>query len=162
MGEVTQSVNQLIKRQDSFISKIERMDKVLGSIGSRWSSLYESLITDFLREFLEKEGLDYNCVNKFSFKDDKGIYGFKGRKYEIDILAKEDKVYMIEVKYSAEDKDVEWFDIRCKVIREVLGLTKQPVKLFLAITAKKDAVDRANELGIKMIAEDIFEIPKKK
>ncbi|WP_338602639.1 DUF3782 domain-containing protein [Sulfolobus tengchongensis] len=158
LSELAQSVNQFTKKVDS---EVERINKILGSMGERWGILYEDLITDFLREVLKKEGLDYKYVNKFSFKDEKGLYGFKGRRYEIDILVQDDKIYMIEVKSNAEVKDVEWFDTRCSVVSEVLGLSKPPIKLFLAITTDKDAVDRANELGIKMVTEMVFERPKK-
>lgn len=113
------------------------------------------MIKDYTAELLKREGLDYKYVNKFTYKDENGTYGYKGKEYKIDILVKDDKIYLIEVKSSVEKSDDKWFDIRCKIISDVLKLKQEPVKMMVAITADESAVKRAKELGITIITEVI-------
>ncbi|BFH74730.1 hypothetical protein SJAV_26740 [Sulfurisphaera javensis] len=44
--------------------------------------------------------------------------------------------------------------MRCNVISKVLNL-KDPIKMFLAIIVDKEAIKRAEELGIKLIYGEV-------
>ncbi|WP_369610431.1 hypothetical protein [Sulfurisphaera javensis] len=46
---------------------------------------------------MKQEGIDYKYINKFTYKDDNGVYGYKGKKYEVDIFARDHKIYLIEI-----------------------------------------------------------------
>ncbi|MEM1859927.1 MAG: microtubule-binding protein, partial [Metallosphaera sp.] len=106
-----------------------------------------------------QEGLDFSYVNRFTYKDKDGKYGKKGMRYEVDILAKNGKVYLVKVKSFAENDDIEWFDRKTDVIIDVLGI-KNFVKLFLAVSVDKDALETAKDLGIRLVYGDMYERKK--
>ncbi|WP_238025889.1 DUF3782 domain-containing protein, partial [Metallosphaera javensis (ex Hofmann et al. 2022)] len=160
LGTLTRTVGQLTEEMRQMRRDMERMNRTLDSIGRRWGLDYEELIRGFFSDFVKQEGLDFTYVNKFTYKDSTGKYGKKGLKYEIDILAKDDKVYLVEVKSFAEEDDVEWFDRKSDVVIDVLGI-KNFVKLFLAVNTTEDTVKVAEELGIRMIYGGIIEERKR-
>ncbi|MCG3109158.1 hypothetical protein L3N51_01448 [Metallosphaera sp. J1] len=155
-----QTVADLVKSIAELRKDYQYLNKALGSMGSRWGVLYEKVIADFLKEVAQREGLDYRYINRFTFKDEEGNYGPKGTQYEIDILAKNGKTYLIEVKSFAKSNDVDWFNLKCDVITKVLNL-KNVVRMFLAISVMDEAVKRAEELGIKLVYEDVVKIKGK-
>ncbi|ABP95923.1 hypothetical protein HA72_1768 [Metallosphaera sedula] len=156
---MTQSLTQVKKGQEELAMKVERMEKTVSNIGKRWGEDYEELVRGFFRDFVDQEGLDFSYVNRFTYKDKDGKYGKKGARYEVDILAKNGKVYLVEVKSFAENDDIEWFDVKTDVIIDVLGI-KNFVKLFLAVSVDKDALETAKDLGIRLVYGDVYERKK--
>lgn len=67
-----------------------------------WNVSREDLLRNFFAEELKQEGIDYKDIKKFTYKDDQGLYGEKSTKYEVYIVAKNNKVYLIEVKSHGE------------------------------------------------------------
>ncbi|GGT92398.1 hypothetical protein GCM10007116_07660 [Sulfodiicoccus acidiphilus] len=148
------------ERFDRLENKIGMLDKTISSLGQRWGVSYEELIREFFKEIVESEGINLDFINRFTYKDQQGNFGAKGTRYEVDIYAKDDKVYLMEVKSFAEGDDVEWFNTKCDVLTRVLGL-KNPIKLFLAVTAREDAVESSKAHGVKLIYGNLVEEPKR-
>jgi len=147
-------------RFDRLENKIGILDKTIGSLGQRWGVSYEELIREFFKEIVESEGINLEFINKFTYKDQDGNFGVKGTRYEVDIYAKDDKVYLMEVKSFAEADDVEWFNTKCDVLTRVLGL-KSPIKLFLAVSASEDAVESSKVHGVRLVYGNLVEMPKR-
>ena len=154
--KLVESQAETNKRISQIESTVSRIDKTLGTWSSRWGLTYENLIREFFRELIKLEGIDLSEVSKFTYKDETGIYGFKGKRYEVDIIAKNKSFYIIEVKSFADIDDLEWFDLKCKVISDVLK-EQNTTKLLLAITTTKEVLERAKELEIKVIYGELIE-----
>jgi len=154
--KLVESQAETNKRISQIESTVSRIDKTLGTWSSRWGLTYENLIREFFRELIKLEGIDLSEVSKFTYKDETGIYGFKGKRYEVDIIAKNKSFYIIEVKSFADIDDLEWFDLKCKVISDVLK-AQNTTKLLLAITTTKEVLERAKELEIKVIYGELIE-----
>ncbi|MFP3178931.1 MAG: DUF3782 domain-containing protein [Thermocladium sp.] len=155
--------DNIAKLTDAVIDLRKGMDQLrrsIDSIGKRWGADYEELIRGFFKEVLDQLGIDIKYLNKFTYKDNEGIFGFKGVLYEIDIMAKNDKVYLIEVKSFADSDDVEWFRVKVDVVSKILNL-KDPIKMILAVSTTKEAIDDAQAAGIKLIYGDIFEVKRR-
>ncbi|WP_168364212.1 DUF3782 domain-containing protein [Metallosphaera hakonensis] len=156
---LTLKIDALVQEQSKMKSDIERINRTISSIGQRWGVDYETLIKNFFDDFIKGEGLNFEQANKFTYKDDNGVFGRKGLKYEIDILAKNNKVYLIEVKSFCDIDDVEWFDYKSDVIAKVLGI-KDGIKMILAVNTTDEAKEMAEKLGMKLIYGDIIKIEK--
>lgn len=152
-----ESIARLSKAQEETRIEVEKLRITVGSIGNRLGHDYERLIRVFFKDFASQEGLNFRYVNRLTYKDDTGKYGRKGGIYEIDILAKNGRTYLIEAKSFPEPDDVDWFSHKTDVIVDALGLKGEIVKLLLAIHVTKDVVDRANELGIKLLYDKLIE-----
>ncbi|BCU66895.1 hypothetical protein HS7_03320 [Sulfolobales archaeon HS-7] len=135
---------------------VNGIKKRMDSMGERWGEDYEEVMRLFFKELVEEEGIDLTYVNRLTYKDATGQFGAKGTIYEIDILAKNGKVYLIEVKSFAEGDDVDWFNIKTNVVSKVYGF-ENPIRLFLAVSAVDEAVERAKEYGIRMLAGYVIE-----
>jgi len=80
--------------------------------------------------------------------DDK--YYRQGARLEMDVYIHDDKVYLIEVKSHAELDDVEWLFDKARIVGRILGREVKRV-ILIAINIDKEALDRANQLGIDTI-----------
>ncbi len=174
LNKLTERMDQLAEAQRKTEEKIakltdavmdlrkgmDQLKRSIDSIGKRWGADYEELIREFFKEVLDQLGIDIKYLNRFTYKDDEGIFGFKGVLYEVDIVAKNGKVYLIEVKSFADSDDVEWFRVKIDVVSRALNL-KDPVKMMLAVSATKEAIDDAQATGIKLIYGDIFEVKRR-
>ncbi len=170
VNDLTERVNELVeaqKRTEDGLSKLtdaigELSKEVMGlkkrmdSMGRRWGEDYEEVIKLFFKELVEVEEIDLRYVNRFTYKDEAGQFGPKGSIYEIDILARNGRVYLIEVKSFADEDDLDWFNVKCSTVTKALGF-KDPIKLFLAVSAAEEAVERAKNYGIKMLTGDVIE-----
>ncbi|BBD73464.1 hypothetical protein HS1genome_1853 [Sulfodiicoccus acidiphilus] len=155
-----ESMRELAQAMIQLTTKVENLNKSVSSMGQRWGVDYEELIRDFFQDFAEREGLDFSYVNKFTYKDDSDKYGKKGRIYEVEILAKDGKVYLIEVKSFVEEDDVEWFDVKTDILTQALNITN-PVKLMLGVNTTDEAVKAPDALGIRLIYGDVIEAKRK-
>ncbi|AWS00409.2 hypothetical protein [Metallosphaera hakonensis] len=127
-------------------------------MAEEWETDYEE-VRLFFKEVLEAERIDLSSMNTFTFKDKEGKFGLKGVTYKINILTAHGKVYLIELKSFANADDVDWFFFKTSVIAKALGFS-EPIRMFMAVTATDEALERAKEYGIKMLAADVIEKPK--
>jgi len=117
-------------------------------IDRRWGFDLERTVLEIFREALEKKGIGAGKVEKFRFKDmDDSVTGVKGRIVDVDVLVRDDRVYVIEVKSRAEIEHVEMLSDKARAVERVLG--KPVVKVFIiAVNIDGEAYERARELGI--------------
>ncbi|BCU66911.1 hypothetical protein HS7_03480 [Sulfolobales archaeon HS-7] len=155
-----ESLDELARVVANLSTKVESLNKTVSSIGQRWGVDYEELIRAFFQDFAKREGLDFTYLDKFTYKDEEGKYGKKGKVYEMDILAKNDKLYLIEIKSFVEEDDIEWFDTKSDIIIKVLN-ARNPVKLILGVNVTDDAVKAAEGLGIKLVYGNVIEVKRK-
>jgi len=134
-----------------------RVEVTIGSIGRRWGADLERMVLEIYREVLEKKGIEPGKVEKFKYKDrDGSLTGVKGRIIDVDVLVRDDKVYVIEVKSRAELESVEALPEKARVVERVLGRKVERIYL-VAVNVDKEAFERAVELGIEVVCGHVIE-----
>ncbi len=136
---------------------LARLEVTVGRFTSRTGIDMEKMILNIYRDVLEQEGVGVWRVEKLRLKDVDGRYLRRGARLEIDIYAHDDKVYFIEVKSLVEVDDVEWFNLRCDIFEKILG-RRPDRRIIVCINIFKDALERAQELGIHVIYGRVLEV----
>ncbi|QGA53757.1 DUF3782 domain-containing protein [Sulfolobus sp. E5-1-F] len=150
LSKLEEVTMKLVESQLAMQNEIRELRKALGSMGKRWGRDFEKLIIEIVDELAKQEGLDLKYVNKFTYKDDNGLFGLKGVEYDVDLLIKDTKVYLIEIKSYVEKDDVNWAAHKFNVVEKALGL-KNTIKMIFAVDATNLAIKKGEELGIKVV-----------
>ncbi|MEM0234426.1 DUF3782 domain-containing protein [Thermofilum sp.] len=129
---------------------------VIGSLGRRWGSDLERTVLEIYRQALETKGIKPENVAKFTYEDVEGKYYRKGAKIEVDIYMHNDTTVLIEVKSRAELEDVEWFLDKAGIVEKIIG-RKADKLIIVAVNIDKDAYERAQALGIDVVAGAVIE-----
>ena len=150
-------LEEIGKLRRDFTNLARRVEVTIGSMSRRWGIDMEKMVLEIFRETLERRGIEPGKVEKFRFKDrDGSVTGVKGKIVDVDVLVKDDKLYIIEVKSMAELDHVELLPEKAKTAEKVL---EKPVQktLIVAVNIEKEAYQRAQQLGIEVIAGNIIE-----
>ena len=143
-----------LRRDFQFLSK--RGEVTIGSVGRRWGRDLETMVLEIFKETLEKRGIEPGKVEKFRYVDrDRSITGIKGRIIDVDIVVRDEKLYIIEVKSRAELEHIEVLIDKARIVEMILGRKAESV-LMVAINVDKDAYERAKELGIDVVYGNII------
>jgi len=150
-------IEQMNRLRADFIRLSRKIDVTLGSMGRRWGIDLERTVLEIFRETLERKGIEPGKVEKFRYKDVDGrVTGVKGKVIDVDVLVKDDRVYVIEVKSRAELEHVDALPEKAKVVERILR--RRVDKVFLvAVNIDRDAYERAKELMIETIYGNIIE-----
>jgi len=149
-------VSRIVGLEARFNGLERRVEVTIGSMGRRWGFDLEKTVLEIFREVLEKKGIEPGKVEKFRFRDrDGSVTGVKGRIIDVDVLVRDDRVYVIEVKSRAELAHVEILPEKARVVGKVLGKAVAKVML-IAVNVDKEAFERARELGIEVIYGNIL------
>ena len=146
-----------IKMREEFNRLEHRFEVILGRRGRRWGVDLEKTMLGTFKEVLEKEGIEIGKVESFSYTDyDGSITGLKGRRVQVDILVKNGKLTLIEVKSFPEFEDVDH-------LRDVVGYVEKILKrsvdqvYLVAVNIDRETLNRAKELGFKVIYGNLVE-----
>ncbi|PSN83934.1 hypothetical protein B9Q01_02820 [Candidatus Marsarchaeota G1 archaeon OSP_D] len=146
-----------IKMREEFNRLEHRFEVILGRMGRRWGVDLEKTMLGTFKEVLEKEGIEIGKVESFSYTDyDGSITGLKGRRVQVDILVKNGKLTLIEVKSFPEFEDVDH-------LRDVVGYVEKILKrsvdqvYLVAVNIDRETLNRAKELGFKVIYGNLVE-----
>ena len=160
LQEHTEILEEHTKRFDQLNERISLLEKkvevTIGSVGKRWGHDFEKTVLEIFKKILEERGIGFGEVSKFRIKDVDGKYtGEKGKIIDVDIVVKDDMLYVIEVKSYAELDDVEIFYEKIRPVEKVLN-RKAEKAFIVAINIDDDAYERAKELGIEVITSNII------
>jgi hypothetical protein len=161
LEEHDKKFNEIINEMRDLKKDVELLsDKVevtIGSMGKKWGIGLERTVLKIFKETLETKGIEPGKVEKFKFKDENGsITGIKGKIIDVDVLIKDEKLYVIEVKSTAEIDHIEHLIEKTNAIKKILKRLVD--KIFLiAINVDKEAYDRAKEANIEVIYSNILE-----
>lgn len=112
-------------------------------MGRRWGRDLEAMVLEIFREALEKRGIEPGEVEKFRYRDEDGsITGVRGRVVDVDVIVKNEKLYVIEVKSRAELEHVEALLDKAKVVEKILNRKIEKI-LIVAVNVDKEAYERA-------------------
>jgi Uncharacterized conserved protein containing a coiled-coil domain len=138
------------KTLNELVKAVGELKVAMGSLGRRWGVDLEKTILKIYKDALESRGIEPGKVEKFIYTDVDGKYYRQGARLEMDVYIHDDKVYLIEVKSHAELDDVEWLFDKARIVGRILGREVKRV-ILIAINIDKEALDRANQLGIDTI-----------
>jgi len=144
-------ISEIQALRKDFLDLSRRVEVTIGSMGRRWGTDLERMVLEIFKEALEEKGITPGKVEKFRYKDvDGSITGVKGRIIDVNILVKNEKIYVIEVKSTTDIEHVELLIDKAKTIEKIL---KKPVQKVYIVTVNidKEAYQRARELGIEVI-----------
>jgi hypothetical protein len=138
------------KTLSELVKAVGELKVAMGSLGRRWGVDLEKTVLKIYKDALESRGIEPGKVEKFIYTDVDGKYYRQGARLEMDVYIHDDKVYLIEVKSHAELDDVEWLFDKARIVGRILGREVKRV-ILIAINIDKEALDRANQLGIDTI-----------
>jgi len=143
--------------REDFSKLGSRVEVILGRMGRRWGADLERTLLGTFKEVLEKEGIEPGKVESFSYIDfDGSITGLKGRLVQADILVKDGKLTLIEVKSFAEREDVDHLKDVVGYVEKILKRNIDQVYL-ITVNVDKHTLARAQELGFKVIYGSLVE-----
>jgi len=128
---------------------------MVGSMGRRWGRDLEETVLAIYKDELAQRGLDVRLARKFSYVDVDGRFGLKGNVYDFDVIIEGDGVTVIEVKSRATRDDVVWFYEKVRRVESLLGNVKR--LLVVAVNIDKEALERAQELGVDAVYGAVIE-----
>ncbi len=148
VGNLTATVAKLT-------ADVEKLNVAIGSVGRRFGLDLERTVLNLYKDALAALGLKEK-VEKLTLEDrDERLYK-KGARLELDVYIHNQKVYFIEVKSLVELDDVEWFDEKCRIFENALGV-KPERRVLVCLNATKEAVARYSELGIDIVYGRVLE-----
>jgi hypothetical protein len=148
---------EIVRLRNDYKRLGDRFEVILGRMGRRWGvDLGRTLLGTF-KEVLEREGIEPGRVDSFSYVDfDGSITGLKGRRVQADILVKDGGVTLIEVKYFPEVEHVDHLKDVVGYVEKILKTNVDKVYL-VAVNVDKETLNRAEELGFKVIYGSLVE-----
>jgi hypothetical protein len=150
--KILEEHSAMLKEHSRMLGELKVM---VGSMGRRWGRDFEETVLAIYRDELARRGLDVRLVRRFSYVDVDGRFGLKGNVYEFDVVIEGDGVTVIEVKSRATRDDVVWFYEKVRRVESLLGNVKR--LLVVAVNIDKEALERAQELGIDTIYGAVIE-----
>jgi len=142
---------EIQKLREDFNRLGDRFEVVLGRMGQRWGSDLERTLLGTFKEALEAQGIEPGKVESFSYMDyDGSVTGLKGRRVQADILVKDGKLTLIEVKSFPEWEDMDHLKDVVGYVEKILKKSADQVYL-VAVNIDKETLNRARELGFKVI-----------
>ncbi len=148
---------EMSKLREDFNKLGMKVEVTIGSMGRRWGRDLEMMVLEIFKEALERRGIEPGKVEKLRFKDrDGSMTGVKGKVVDVDISVRDEKLYLIEVKSTADLDHVDALYEKMRAVEKYLN--REVDKVFLvAVNVDKEAYDRAGELGIEVICGNVIE-----
>jgi hypothetical protein len=150
--KILEEHSAMLKDHSRMLGELKVM---VGSTGRRWGRDLEETVLAIYKDELAQRGLDVRLARKFSYVDVDGRFGLKGNVYEFDVIIEGDGVTVIEVKSRATRDDVVWFYEKVRRVESLLGNVKR--LLVVAVNIDKEALERAQELGVDAVYGAVIE-----
>jgi hypothetical protein len=144
------------KRLEELARAVGELKVAVGSLGRRWGRDLERTVLELYRHALEERGVEPGRVEKFVYTDVDGRFYRRGARIEVDVYIHDGAMYLVEVKSHAELDDVEWFYEKAGIVEKILG-RKAAKLIIVAVNIDKEALQRAQELGIDVIYGAVIE-----
>lgn len=144
------------KRLEELARAVGELKVAVGSLGRRWGRDLERTVLELYRHALEERGVEPGRVEKFVYTDVDGRFYRRGARIEVDVYIHDGEMYLVEVKSHAELDDVEWFYEKAGIVEKILG-RKAAKLIIVAVNIDKEALQRAQELGIEAVYGAVIE-----
>lgn len=144
------------KRLEELARAVGELKVAVGSLGRRWGRDLERTVLELYRHALEERGVEPGRVEKFVYTDVDGRFYRRGARIEVDVYIHDGGMYLVEVKSHAELDDVEWFYEKAGIVEKILR-RKAAKLIIVAVSIDKEALQRAQELGIEAVYGAVIE-----
>jgi len=115
----------------------------------------EQLIFDLMKETLQLEGIDRQKIQKIILQDTEGSVYTKDYITDIDIVLENEKIYLIEVKTTADNRDVQDLLNKADIYYQLYG--QKPTELILvALRINQTNYQFAIRKNIRIIVGEII------
>lgn len=148
-------IAKILAKLEEHAREIKRLSLHIDALGARWGTIAEELFREGLSGKIEDLGYK---VMKWRVFDDKGkVYG-QPAMIEADVLIKDKKHYLIEIKSSVSKFDASGFYRIGKLYEEITG--EEPKLLIISPYIKKEAINFCKEVGIEFYSSFDEAFPK--
>lgn len=144
------------KRLEELARAVGELKVAVGSLGRRWGRDLERTVLELYRHALEERGVEPGRVEKFVYTDVDGRFYRRGARVEVDVYIHDGGMYLVEVRSHAELDDVEWFYEKAGIVEKILGRKAAKI-IIVAVNIDKEALQRAQELGIEAVYGAVIE-----
>ncbi|NMC04594.1 MAG: hypothetical protein GYA24_05245 [Candidatus Lokiarchaeota archaeon] len=140
---------------DKVENRLDTIDVTLLTMQNKTGPELERLILDIMRATLQMEHVDPAKIRKETIVDKKGFVFDVDYSTDIDVLVENGNVYLVEIKATADNRDVKDVLDKAKLYehlhdRKVSGL------LLVTLRINKKNFDNATRKGIRVIAGEIL------
>ncbi|MEW6104080.1 MAG: DUF892 family protein [bacterium] len=138
-----------------FTSIREELHFRLTTIGSRWGKRVEATFRNTLKELLTRK-LEAKEVKKWECYDEEGRVFSIPSYIEADIVIKNGKHSLMEIKSTADKSDVGTFERIARFYKEEINIT--PCKILVAIEIDEYAKELCEKLGIEVFTYEELKV----
>jgi len=114
------------------------------ALGSRWGLKTEASFRNGMREILKEIGYK---VERFEVKDEEGVVFGYPEQIELDVIIRNDKVILVEIKSAVGRSDVYLFLKKCNFYEKHTGKDVSK-KIFITPAPDNQACKKAEEFGV--------------
>lgn len=151
LAGAVRALEKLLREMDSEKRRLERIERILGSLGRRHGLGLERLVLEAYRDLLERLGIDVYRVEKLRLVDREGsVFGVPGQVVDIDVYLGDDVCWLVEVKSFADREDVLLHYHKAVWASRQLGRRCRFV--LVAVYVTEEARRLAERLGVDIVA----------
>ncbi len=154
-AEMDRRFDGVEKRLDSLETGQKRIEATLIAMQNKTGTELENLVLEVMAATLQLEHIDPGKIRKEMIADVNGEVYHEKYKTDIDVLLEDGNTYLVEVKATADNHDVNTFFNHARLY-ERLHHVKPTGLLLVALRIKRKHLDYATSLGIRVIAGDII------
>ncbi|MFV2014427.1 MAG: hypothetical protein ACC656_03285 [Candidatus Heimdallarchaeota archaeon] len=139
------------KFQDQ-IEEIRVISAGIGTLGNRSGHEFESFMLSIFVKILKKNGIDFKKIEKIGIRNNDPNLLNGVRKFSFDGYIENEKKILLEVKFSTDIGKINWFYERSLAFEKIKKI--KPDLWILTISIDEDALEYAEELGIKVFTRE--------
>lgn len=147
--ETEQAIQELTQAQKRTDTQVAKLDRTVHAIGARWGIQSEASFRDALSSILGDSGFE---VESYIKHDTEGRVHGHPAQVELDVVIRDGKLMLIEIKSSMSRSEVYTFE-RVVEFYETQENRKVDRKLIVCPFFKPGAIDVAEKLGIEVFTD---------
>ena len=149
--ETSKRFEAVDKRFEELIKEMnkgfELLRNAITAVGARWGIYSEEAFREGMKDILEELGFPYYEIKKWETFDEEGfVYGYPSS-IEVDLLIKDKKHYLIEIKSSVSSGDVLEFKKIGELYEKKTNI--KPELIIISPHIREEAKEKCNIFKIK-------------
>ncbi|MCD6506319.1 DUF3782 domain-containing protein [Candidatus Poribacteria bacterium] len=153
LEEAIEKLAEAQRRTEERVDKLAEIDRSIeikiGALGARWGIGSETAFRNAIRGILEEVGFHVERYLKF---DEEGMVFGRPDQVELDIVMRDKKVFLIEIKSSVSRGDVSIFERKARFYQEREDKTVDR-KIIISPFLDPGAEDMARGFGIEVFTD---------
>ena len=153
MEEAVERLAEAQRGTEERVSKLAEITRSvelkIGALGARWGIGSETAFRNAIRGILEEMGFHVERYLRF---DEEGIVFGRPDQIELDVVIRDEKVFLIEIKSSVSRGDVSAFERKVRFYQEKEG-RRADRKIIISPFLDPGAEDMARGFGIEVFTD---------